>query len=438
MPTAARPLTPEIGKRVHEKAVSEYALVTRVATIALSAILACSCALNPDQRNHYRFSPSFAIEDPQFRRSLDNVGSVMVGGNSATVLENGDGVFGAILEDIRQARKSINIEVYIFKPDKAGRMFTDALIEAARRGVTVRLLADAQGSKLGPMRDELTEAGVHCRSYRPASEYAIYGRRTHRKIVVVDGTIAYTGGFCIDERWLGDARDKSEWHDSAARVTGPVVAQMQAIFSEDWTFTTGEILAGDAFYPKLEATGTMQAQAIKSSKGDASSLPKMLYFMAIQAATKSIHIQNAYFLPDEQIRTALVAAAGRGVDVRVLVPGPQNDVPLVRLASQHNYGELLSAGIRIFEYQPTMLHDKNLVVDGVFSTIGSINVDVRSMSKNAEVSLSFYDREFAGLMEAMFARNLAGCREITYAHWKKRGSTKRFAEMMSHLFEPYF
>jgi cardiolipin synthase len=415
-----------------------YVSVTRLASATLAATLAFGCALNPDQRNHYRFSPSFAIEDPQFRRSLDNVGSVMVAGNDATLLENGDGIFGRMLEDIQQARKTINIEIYIYMNDEAGRLFTDALIEAARRGVSVRLLADAQGSKLGPLRDEMIAAGVHCRSYRPAPGYAIYGRRTHRKIVVVDGQIGYTGGFCIDKRWLGNARDKSEWHDSAARVSGPVVAQMQAIFSEDWTFTTGEILAGDDFYPKLEPAGTMQAQAIKSSKGDASSLPKMLYFMAIQAAKTSIHIQNAYFLPDEQIRNALVAAAGRGVDVKVLVPGSKNDVALVRLASQHYYGALLKGGVRIFEYQPTMLHDKNLIVDGMFATIGSINLDVRSMSKNAEVSLSFYDRGFATLMEEMFARNLADCREISYDSWKKRGSTKKFAEAMSHMFEPYY
>ena len=390
------------------------------------------------QRETYKFTPSFTVENPQFRRSLDNVGSVMVGGNSATLLENGDGVFPAITMDIRQAKLSVNVEVYIFMDDEAGKLVAEAMMEAARRGVQVRLLVDAQGSKLGSLKKELTAAGVICQSYRPLHKYAAFGRRTHRKLVIVDGTIGYTGGFGIDQRWLGDARNKKEWHDSGVRVTGPVVAQMQSIFSEDWTFTTGEILAGDTFYPKMDSTGTMQAQAIKSSKGDASSLPKMLYFMAIQSARTSIHIQNAYFLPDAQIRKALAEAAKRGVEVKVIVPGTEIDVPMVRLASRHHYGSMLKGGVKIYEYQPTMLHDKTLIVDGLFTTIGSINVDVRSMSKNAEESLSFYDQPFAELMEAMFQRNLKRSHEVTYDAWHHRGVTTRTFELMSWVWEPYY
>jgi len=391
-----------------------------------------------NQRATYKFDPSFAVDDPQFRRSLDNMGSVMVAGNSATLLENGDGVFSAITKDIREANVSVNIEVYIFKPDAAGRLFADAMIEAALRGVKVRLLVDGQGSKLGSLKEELEAAGVVCKVYRPVGRYAIYGRRTHRKLVIVDGKIGYTGGFGIDKRWLGNARDKTEWHDSAVRVTGPVAARMQAIFSEDWTFTTGEILAGDSFYPKMDSTGTVPAQAVKSSKGDASSLPKMLYFMAIQSARTSIHIQNAYFLPDAQIRKALAAAVQRGVDVKVIVPGTKIDIPMVRLASRRNFGPMLKAGVKIYEYQPTMLHDKTLIVDGLFSTIGSINVDVQSMSKNAEGSLLFYDRPFADSVEAMFQRNLLLSHEVTYDAWRERGVAARSFELVSWIWEPYY
>jgi cardiolipin synthase len=390
------------------------------------------------QRDHYSFTPSFSVEDPQFRRSLDSVGSVMVGGNAATLLENGDGVFPAIIKDIGEARVSVDIEVYIFNSDEVGRRLAGTLIEAAGRGVQVRLLVDAQGGKLKNLRKEMEAAGVNCESYRPASHYSLVGRRTHRKLVIVDGKIGYTGGFGFDKRWLGDARDKSEWHDSAVRVTGPVVAQMQAIFSEDWTFTTGEILAGNTFYPTTEQAGSMQAQAIKASKGDSSSLPKMLYFMAIQAARKTIHIQNAYFLPDQQIRTALIGAVQRGVDVKVMVPGKQIDVPMVRQASRKHYGPMLEAGVKIYEYQPTMLHSKTLVVDGLFSTIGSINFDVRSMSTNAEESLSFYDRTFAESMEAMFQRDLTLCQEVTFDAWKSRGSSARVTETFSWIWEPYY
>ena len=414
------------------------ALVLAVVSLAQSGCVITKHLLPSAQRDKYNFEPAFAVEDPQFRRSLQNIGSGMVGGNSADLLENGVGVFPAMLEDIRQAKVSVNLETYIFKPDEVGREFASAMIEASRRGVQVRLLVDAQGSRLGSLRKELEDAGVICKDYRPIPRYAVFGRRTHRKLMVIDGRIGYTGGFCIDKRWLGNARDKSEWHDSSVRVTGPVVSQMQEIFTEDWTFTTGEILAGDLFYPKTSTTGSMESQAIKASRGDASSLPKMLYFMAIQAAKNSIHIQNAYFLPDRQIRGALISAVRRGVDVKVMVPGSHNDIPPVRLAARFHYGDLLEAGVRIYEYQPAMIHSKTLVVDGIFSTIGSINMDVRSMSKNAEVSLSFYDREFSAAIEAMFQRDLGQCHEVTYATWKHRGVASRFFELLSWSFEPLY
>ena len=407
-----------------------------ILALTFASLAQSGCA--SDQRSKFSFEPTFPVEDPQFRRSLDTVGRVIVGGNTAELLENGDGVFPAMLKDIRDAQGSVELETFIFKPDEAGKLFADAMIEAAHRGVQVRLLIDAEGGKLGSLRKELEAAGVMCKEYRPAPQYGAFGRRTHRKLMVVDGKIGYTGGFCVDQRWLGNARDKTEWHDSSVRVTGPVVSQMQAVFSEDWTFTTGEVLAGDRFYPKTTATGSIEAQAIKASKGDPSSLPKMLYFMAIQAARKSIHIQNAYFLPDNQIREALISAAQRGVDVKVMVPGRHIDLPPVRQASRFHYGTLLKGGVKIFEYQPTMIHSKTLVVDGIFSTIGSINLDTRSMSKNAEVSLSFYDRSFSDAIEAMFQRDLKLCDEITYEAWKHRGFAARFSEFFSSCFEPLY
>jgi cardiolipin synthase len=213
---------------------------------------------------------------------------------------------------------------------------------------------------------------------------------------------------------------------------------MQATFSENWTYTTGEILAGDAFYPPTEPSGTMLAHAIKSSKGDASSLPKMMYFIAVLAAQRYIHIQNAYFIPDEQVRKALIAAVKRGVDVQVMVPGTHNDLPLIRQASRAHYGELLKGGVKIFEYVPTMLHNKTVVVDDVFSTIGSINFDARSMGMNCEESLSVYDVGLAKQMEAMFQRDKERCEEINYDAWKNRGFTHRFTEFFSWTLEPYY
>ncbi len=393
-----------------------------------------------EKRQAYKFDRPFNVSDPDFRRSAEALGNVMVEGNSARLLANGDEIFPAMTRDIRAAKKTVNLETYIFKPDRAGRQFADALIAAAKNGVEVRLLVDGWGSKFKELKKEFDAAGVQAEKYRPLRLFSIHklGRRTHRKILVVDGRIAYTGGLGIDERWLGDARNTGEWRDTQVRVEGPVAAQMQAIFSEDWTFTTGEILAGHQFYPRVEPGGRTLSHAVKASRGDSTSLAKMLYFVAIESAAKTIRLQNAYFLPDKQVRQSLARAVKRGVDVQVMVPGRHIDLPMVRAASWKRYGELLQAGVRIWEYVPTMLHNKTMVVDGIYSTVGSINFDERSMSKNAEVSFGVYDRDFGREMEAMFERDRARCEEITYERWKKRGITKRLSEFVFFWFEEYY
>ncbi|MES1240885.1 MAG: cardiolipin synthase [Acidobacteriota bacterium] len=410
----------------------------------LAALLALSSACTMvrfDKRSVYRYDHPYSVEDDAFRRSLSAFGFAMVEGNRAEILNNGDEIFPAMAEAIRGARTSVNLEAYIYKDDKAGRIVTDALMEAARRGVEVRVLVDGTGSKFsGGMLERLRKAGVKAAMFRPIRLWTLHkiARRTHRKILVVDGTVSFTGGFCIADQWLGDARNPKEWRDMMVRATGPVSAQMQAIFSEDWTFTTGEILAGDRFYPRIETAGGISAQAIKIAHGDSSSLAAMLYYVSIQSARKSIHIQNAYFVPTRQIRQALIDAAKRGVDVRIMVPGRHMDEPLVRMASRLHYGELLRAGVRIFEYSRTMMHNKDSVIDGVFSTIGSINFDARSLHENAEESLTFYDREFGARLEAVFAEDEKQCREITYERWKRRGLEQRLAEIVSSAFEPLY
>lgn len=394
-----------------------------------------------DKRSVYRYDHPFAVEDDAFLRSLSAFGFAMVGGNRAEILNNGDEIFPAMTRAIREAKHTVNLESYIFKNDRAGEIFAEALIDAARRGVEVRVLVDATGSKFsGPLLDRMRRAGVKAFKFHPIRLWSLYkiGRRTHRKILVVDGVTSFTGGFCIAEKWLGDARNPDEWRDMMVQATGPVSAQMQAIFSEDWTYTTGEILAGDKFYPAIPAAGGVVAQAIKVSRGDSSSLAAMLYFVAIQSARKSIHIQNAYFVPSRQIRRALMDAARRGVEVRIMVPGRHMDEPLVRMASRRHYGELLRAGVRIFEYNRTMMHQKDAVIDGIFSIIGSINFDARSLRENAEESLAFYDRDFGARLEATFAADQRYCSEITYDGWKQRGVEQRLAELFSSAFKPLY
>ena len=413
------------------------------AALAIVPLAGCSvttAVVGAEKQDVYKYEAPFPVESASFRRSAEALGNPMVGGNRADLLVNGDEIFPTMTAEIRGARKTVDLETYIFQPDAAGRQFADAMIAAARKGVEVRLLIDAWGSKLGDLEKPLKDAGVRVREYRPVRLFSIYkvGKRTHRKLLIVDGRVGFTGGLGISKEWLGDARNTHEWRDTQVRVEGPVVAQMQAVFAEDWTFTTGEILAGEKFYPQIAAAGTVPAQTIKSSRGDATSLAKMLYFVAIKSAKKSIHIANAYFLPDKQVREALVAAVKRGVDVQVMVPGRNIDLPMVRLASWSHYGSLLEGGVRIYEYTPTMLHNKAMVVDGIYVTIGSINFDSRSMSKNAEESLAFYDRVFARKVEAMFEEDRKRCTEITMAVWKDRGAGKRMADAVSWIWEPYY
>src|SRR5262245_54819352 len=245
-----------------------------------------STIVGKEKREVYRFDQPFTVEDPDFRRSAEAFGTPMVGGNEVRLLENGDEIFPAMTGDIRNAKRSVCLETYIFRADRAGRLFADALIAAAKNGAEVRLLVDAWGSSLKDLKKEMEDAGVKVRKYRPVRLFSFYklGNRTHRKILVVDGRIAYTGGLGIDDRWLGNARNTKEWRDTQVRCEGPATAQMQAIFSEDWTFTTGEILAGPRIYPQIAQSGDVPGQAIKASRGDSTSLAKMLYYVAIKTA----------------------------------------------------------------------------------------------------------------------------------------------------------
>ena len=392
------------------------------------------CSLG--KRTIYQYDPAYGVDSPEFRRSLDVLRTEMVPGNQATVLQNGDGFFPAMLEAIRGARASVNMEMYIFREGRVASEFAAALAEKARAGVPVRLLVDGFGSSLGPLQDQMERAGVKVRVYRPLRIYSItrVGNRTHRRILTVDGRIGFCGGMALDDRWAGDARNPREWRDTVVRVEGPVVTQLQSIFLEDWLLTTGEVLAGDEHFPRVPSAGGMLAQAVAASRTDQSSMAKLLVYMAIQAARRDIWIENAYFVPDDQIRAGLIRAVARGVDVKVIVPGEHIDIPAIRMASRYYYGELLDGGVQIFEYLPTMMHNKVMVVDGLWSTIGSINFDNRSMRANAEVNVAVYDRDFARVIEQMIQEDLQSSESFTKEKWKRRGFLARFGELFFWLF----
>ena len=276
--------------------------------------------------------------------------------------------------------------------------------------------------------------------YKPTKLRSIAkaGDRTHRKIITVDGCIGFTGGLAIDERWAGDARNPAEWRDTVVRVEGSVVLLLQRIFLEDWLYTTGELLDGASQFPAPQPVGDMRAQAIASSRTYQLSLAKLHYFMPVQAARDHSWIENAYFLPDDDLRSALCAAARRGVDVRIVVPGKNIHIKAVRYAGRGRYEEMLEAGIKIYEFQPTMLHSKVMVVDHVWSSIGSINFTMRSMKGNAEANVAIYDAVFANELRAVIEADIARSDPILPEQWKQRGGSEKFKEWFYGLYKGLF
>ncbi len=280
--------------------------------------------------------------------------------------------------------------------------------------------------------------GISVEWYHPLRWYTLsrVNHRTHRKLLVVDGEIGFSGGIGIADNWLGDADSKDHWRETVVRVEGPVVTQMQFAFMDNWIKSRGELLTGLDYFPKLGPRGTCLTQVLKSSPSEGVSAVKLMFIVSIVSAQKSIYISSAYFVPDKDTIRALEGAVRRGVDVRVIVPGEFTDVPIVRQAGRLFYAQLLRRGIRIFEYQPTMMHAKTMVVDGIWTSIGSSNFDDRSFRLNDEVNVNIYDESVAVQMEQMFFQDLARSEEITRGRWLKRPWMDRLKERVAGWFKP--
>lgn len=365
------------------------------------------------------------------------LGPPMVQGNKVTTLLNGDEVFPAMLEAIRSARRSINFETYIYWSGTVGREFGDALSERARSGVPTHLIIDWLGSTKADEKilEAMRKAGVEIVRYRPLRWYSVdrINHRTHRKLLVVDGRVGFTGGVGIADQWLGSAQDQEHWRDSHFRVEGPVVAQLQAAFLDNWIEAEGHVLDGEAFYPQLRPVGSGFAQVFRSAPGEGSASMRLMYLLAIAAATKSILIANAYFVPDSQAVAMLVEARRRGADVEIIVPGPVLDAQIVRRASRATWGPLLQAGVRIYEYQPTMYHTKVMVVDDIWASVGSTNFDDRSFRLNDEANLNVLDAAFAREQTRVFAEDRGRSREVTLQAWRRRPLWERLQERWATL-----
>ena len=380
----------------------------------------------------------YGIDDLQFVNSMGALlGPVLTDGNTVQALQNGDEIFPAMLTAIASARHTINFETYIYWSGSIGKQFAERLAERARAGVRVNVLLDWVGSQRIDEKyiDTMRASGVNVAKYHPLRWYNVarMNNRTHRKLLIVDGHLGFTGGVGIADEWSGNAQDQYHWRDVHFRVTGPVVAQMQAAFIDNWIKATGEVLHGAAFFPPIRAGGAHRAQMFRSSPTEGSESVRLMYLLSIASARATIYLASAYFVPDDLSRDTLIAALRRGVKIKILVPGANNDRETVRKASRARWGKLLQAGAEIYEYQPTLLHCKIMIVDGLWTSVGSTNFDNRSFRLNDEANLNIYDAAFARQQIAVFQRDLKRARRIEYAEWLQRPWREKLLERPAAL-----
>ncbi|MFN3663814.1 cardiolipin synthase [Yoonia sp.] len=397
----------------------------------------------PDRRElRASVAPVMATSSPDFIRTITGLfGSRLEQGNRIDILQNGDEIFPAMLDAIAGAQDSINFETYIYWSGQIAEEFADALIARAQDGVEVRVLMDWVGStRMDPeLVQRMETAGVHVVRFRPLRWYTLdrINNRTHRKLLVVDGRIAFTGGVGIGDEWMGDARHPDEWRETHYRVTGPVVAAVQGGFVSNWVEDTGELLQGDLFFPQLEETGDIAAQFVASFTGSRNDM-HMKLMAVIASAENHIRITTPYFVPDDVAIAQLVQARARGVTVDIIVPGEHMSKDAVRRASRYFWGDLLKAGVNIYEFQPTFLHAKLLIVDDAFVSIGSTNFDERSFRLNDEANLNIFDTPFAEAKTDIFAQDLARSRQITLAEWQNRPLLQRSSDWAWSWFRAQF
>ncbi len=387
----------------------------------------------------------YTIDDPPdvagegFLRAAESLTQAPISrGNTIELLINGDRIFPCFIETIRSAERTVNLLTYVYWQGDIAEEVAEAVCERARAGVVCRVLLDAVGAlkMSGDLIQRMEDCGVAVRRFRPPKPYAFrrVNNRTHRKVLVVDGAVGLTGGVGIAEEGTGDAHDPDDWRDTHVRVRGPVVRGLQGAFAENWLEATGEVIAGEDDLPELERVGDGAAmQVIRSTAGVGDTNVETLYYLAIAAARGTIDLTSAYFAPRPAFLAALADAAGRGVRVRLLVPGPAIDKDVVRHAGRATYGQLLEAGVRIWEYRPTMLHAKSLVVDGAWSVVGAANFDNRSFQLNDEAVLAVQDADFAAALTEAFDADIRVSDEVDLDGWRHRPITERLREKGARL-----
>ncbi len=413
-------------------------LITVVITLAVVVVL--MNFITAEKKIQRKLDHHYTVDSPQFARSVsDLLGPPFRPGNDVKVLTNGQEIFPPMLQAIRQAEHTITFETFIYWADSIGEEFANALSERARAGVKVHVLLDWLGSvKMEQQQiDKMIQSGVEIQRYHKPhwSHLPRLNNRTHRKLLIIDGKLGFTGGVGIADQWRGDARNPLEWRDTHFRVTGPVVGQMQAVFMDNWIKAQGKVLHDELYFPAIEPTGKMPAQMFSSSPSGGSESMQLMYLMAITAATQSINLSSAYFVPDELTTKALITAAKRGVKIRIITPGEHIDTDLVRNASRASWGSLLEAGIKMAEYAPTMYHCKIFIVDNLLVSVGSTNFDNRSFRLNDEANLNVLDRDFASQQTEIFDEDWQKSNQISLAQWQQRPWQEKLVEKSAAIFK---
>lgn len=381
----------------------------------------------------------FGPSDPAFVAVMGPLlGADFSAGNSVETLVNGDEFFPPMLQAIREAKKSITLETYIWASGKVSDDFIEALGERARAGVKVHVLLDGMGTLKFKSEDRqrLVDAGVQVFKYGREHWYQIkpnINHRTHRKLLVVDGKVGFTGGMCIDDKWLGNADSPDLWRETQVRVEGPAVRQMQAIFVTNWLQTGGALLLGEDYFPEFERNGRSIAMCFRSGPGEGAESARISYLLAIASARKSIDIEHAYFIPDDLAVQMLLEARERGVRIRVIIPA-KNDSRFGRAAARSRWGQLLAAGVEFHQYEPAMLHAKTMTVDDYFVTVGSVNFDNRSFSINDEVALNVLDENLAREHLRIFEDDLSKSKPLTREEFESRPRYVKWADRFCGLF----
>jgi cardiolipin synthase A/B len=417
--------------------MSTFLIILATALATLFATLVFRNLATPERKLDYEIA-EINVKQPLFERCMAHLlGPPLVGGNRIITLMNGDEIFPAMLDAIRRAEKTITFETYIYWSGRIGEEFADALAERALAGVRVHVLLDWIGSNSldQALIDRLEAAGAEVERYRPLRWYGLakLNSRTHRKILVVDGRLGFIGGVGIADEWSGNAQDPDHWRETHYQVEGPVVAHLQAAFTDNWLKTRANVLNHEDYYPDLKPIGEMYAQVFKSSPREGGDSARLMFLLSLAAARKRIFIANSYFVPDDRTSRELVAASQRGVHVEIIVPGPIIDTHITRRASRYQWGPLLEAGIAIYEYQPTMYHSKVMVIDDRWVSVGSANFDNRSFRLNDEANLNVLDEIFAAEQVEILEQDKQHSRQVTLEEWQHRPWAGKLIEFLAGL-----